>query len=252
MQLTLARNYDEKYMKRSSEWWSSIKYDGWRAYWDGKRLWSRSGKEIVPPRWWSSAMPHQALDGELYTKRGAYEKLSGILRSIDKSGWKQVKYHAFDMPKISGPFRKRYAKLKQLVARTSNTSPLRLVVHKPLRGDPQRLANAEIAKGGEGIMLRNPNSAYKKGRSSDLLKVKDTRDAEARVLHICLDKGGKMKALCVRMVRKPNAIFRLGTGFTAAQRLDRKYFRVGDVLTIKFNGFTAKGVPRHAVYLRHR
>ena len=39
-----------------------------------------------------------------------------------------------------------------------------------------------IAKGGEGIMLREPESMYKGGRSSSLKKYKDFFDAEVKVL----------------------------------------------------------------------
>ena len=39
-----------------------------------------------------------------------------------------------------------------------------------------------IAKGGEGVMLRRPESMYNGGRSSDMRKYKETLDTEVKVL----------------------------------------------------------------------
>ena len=39
-----------------------------------------------------------------------------------------------------------------------------------------------VKKGGEGVMLREPNSAYKPGRSSSLRKFKPFFDSEVKVL----------------------------------------------------------------------
>ncbi len=38
--------------------------------------------------------------------------------------------------------------------------------------------------GGEGLMLRQPNSYYAVGRSNTLLKVKNFFDSEAKVVHL--------------------------------------------------------------------
>jgi DNA ligase-1 len=43
-------------------------------------------------------------------------------------------------------------------------------------------ANDILAKGGEGVMLREPLSLYKRGRSTSLKKFKPFQDAELRVL----------------------------------------------------------------------
>lgn len=47
-----------------------------RAYWDGKKLWSRSGLLIVSPDYFTQGLPtHIELDGELFLGRG---KLANI------------------------------------------------------------------------------------------------------------------------------------------------------------------------------
>ena len=56
-------------------WLASEKLDGVRAYWDGRNLLSRNGKIIATPGGWSAHFPPFALDGELYTARGEFEKI---------------------------------------------------------------------------------------------------------------------------------------------------------------------------------
>jgi len=46
-------------------WVMSEKLDGIRAYWDGKRLLTRSGKVIHAPDWFLKDYPPFAIDGEL-------------------------------------------------------------------------------------------------------------------------------------------------------------------------------------------
>ena len=67
----------------------SEKLDGVRALWDGKQLRFRSGKAIAAPQWFTDKLPKTALDGELWLVRGAFDKLSGIVRkpqAIDSVG----------------------------------------------------------------------------------------------------------------------------------------------------------------------
>src|SRR4051812_34623257 len=50
-------------------WWMSEKLDGVRAYWDGKKLWSRLGNEFLAPDWFTAPLPAFPLDGELWGGR---------------------------------------------------------------------------------------------------------------------------------------------------------------------------------------
>ena len=53
----------------------SEKYDGVRAYWDGRQLRFRSGRVVQAPAWFISRLPTRALDGELWLGRGRFEAL---------------------------------------------------------------------------------------------------------------------------------------------------------------------------------
>ncbi|HZF81907.1 MAG TPA: DNA ligase, partial [Burkholderiaceae bacterium] len=82
-------------------------------------------------------------------------------------------------------------------------------------------------------------------------KVKPHDDAEARVVAHLPGQGrhaGRMGAL---LVRTPEGVtFRLGGGFTDAQRADPP--PIGSTVTYRFNGTSAAGVPRFARFVRVR
>lgn len=76
-------------------------------------------------------------------------------------------------------------------------------------------------------------------------------DAEATVLAHLPGKGrfaGKLGALRVRTTEGQE--FSIGTGFTDAQRESPP--AVGTVVTYRFRGLTAKGLPRFPSFLRVR
>jgi len=113
-----------------------------------------------------------------------------------------------------------------------------------------RLAEVAAAEG-EGLMLHHRQAPYRPGRSAHLLKLKMHEDAEARVVDHLPGKGkyeGMLGALLVE--RADGTRFRLGTGFTDAQRADPP--PPGTWVTYRHDGFTTKGLPRFARFLRVR
>ena len=108
-----------------------------------------------------------------------------------------------------------------------------------------------VAQGGEGLMLRRGNSLPTAGRSNDLLKVKRYQDAEAVVV-AHLPGEGKFEGMLgsVRVERADGRQFRIGTGFSDAER--RNPPRVGTMITYKHFGYTSTGLPRFASFLRLR
>ncbi len=115
----------------------SEKFDGVRAYWDGKTLRFRSGNVVNAPPWFIAKLPPQALDGELWLGRGRFEELSGMVRTehADDAAWKQIKYLIFELPDAPGPFAQRYAEIRTLV-RLLNWPQLQAVEQFRLRGSP--------------------------------------------------------------------------------------------------------------------
>ena len=102
---------------------------------------------------------------------------------------------------------------------------------------------------GEGVMLKNPNSAYEGKRSHQLLKVKRFEDTEATVYGH--QKGtGRISSMCGALLvrEKDGTEFKIGSGFTDEQR--RNPPKVGTVVTFKFQGRSKAGVPRFPIFMR--
>ncbi len=234
-------------------WWISEKYDGLRGYWDGRKLWSRKGTAIQAPDYFLAELPKDiALDGELWIGRGQFEEtLSTVLSQTPDERWKRVHFMVFDAPQAKGTFEERV----QLIAATlpKQNQFVKPVLQYPCKGTAHLLAERDrvVGLGGEGLMLRKPESDYAAGRSPTLLKVKPQDDAEATVLAHLPGKGkfaGKLGSLRVRTAE--GLEFSIGTGFTDAQREAPP--AVGSVITYRYRGLTAKGLPRFPSYLRAR
>ncbi|HEY4255772.1 MAG TPA: DNA ligase [Candidatus Udaeobacter sp.] len=234
-------------------WWMSEKYDGLRGYWDGRNLWSRKGNLIHAPDYFLAELPRDiALDGELWIGYGKFEDTISIVRSdTPDDGWKRVRFMVFDAPQAKGTFEERMQFLR--VTLPEGNRFVTVVAQKRCEGAAQLLAERDrvVRLGGEGLMLRQPGSAYEGGRSSTLLKVKPYDDAEATVIAHEPGQGkfaGKLGALRVRT--DDGREFSIGSGFTDAQRESPP--PVGTVITYRFRGLTAKGLPRFPSYLRVR
>src|SRR5438132_7278393 len=61
-------------------WWLSEKLDGVRAYWDGKQFLSRLGNRYYAPAWFTAGLPAEALDGELWLARKAFQQTMSVVR----------------------------------------------------------------------------------------------------------------------------------------------------------------------------
>ncbi len=250
--LMLANRYDDEI--ELNDYWVSEKLDGVRAYWDGKQLISRQGNKYHAPAWFISGFPTIPLDGELWSGRGTFDALSGAVRKSlpEDEEWQKIRFMVFDLPASTADFDHRLDELKALFS-TLATPYISLVEQQKI-ADKQALMNLldeTVNAGGEGLMLHSGRSFYRAIRSDDLLKLKRFQDAEAVVVAHMPGKGkfsGMMGALLVELDNGMQ--FKIGTGFTDAQR--RTPPPIGSVVTFKFTGRTAKGIPRFASFLRLR
>lgn len=236
-----------------SGWWMSEKYDGVRGFWDGKNLRTRNGNPIYAPDYFLAELPAGiALDGELWLGRGKFEETSStVLSDKPDERWKQVRFMVFDAPKAGGTFEERVKFIAStLPAKNAFVKP---VIHERCKNAAHLIAERDriVALGGEGLMLRKPESAYEAGRSPTLLKVKPADDAEAKVIAHLPGKGkyeGKLGSLRVRS--EDGREFSIGAGITDAQRETPP--PIGSVITYRHRGLTAKGLPRFPSFLRIR
>jgi DNA ligase-1 len=235
-------------------WLVSEKLDGVRALWDGHALRFRSGLPVSAPAWFTALLPAEPLDGELWLGRGRFEAVSGAVRRLQPRDdeWRALRYAVFDQPGESGPFSER-AKRLQALARGLASQQIQAVAQQRV-ADRQALSArlAEVVQGGgEGLMLHRADALWQPGRSNALLKLKPMHDAEAVVIGHVAGRGRHAGRLGALRVRSDDGVeFLLGTGFSDSQREDPP--PPGTVVTYRYRGSTAGGVPRFASFLRVR
>ena len=235
-------------------YWVSEKLDGVYAHWDGHALVSRAGNRYNAPAWFVAGFPTVPLAGELWMGRGTFDKLSGVVRrqTPDHAAWRQVRFMVFDLPAHRTDFNGRLQRLKEIFA-TLDSPTIALVVQRRVANHDALMALLDevVEGGGEGLMLRRAGSFHRAGRSADLLKLKRFEDAEAKVVAHLPGKGKYTGMLGALLLEMPNGRhFRVGTGFTDAQR--RSPPPLGATVTYKHYGHTNTGLPRFASFLRVR
>jgi len=181
-QLQLAQSWPAS--RSPQGFWVSEKFDGVRAVWDGQVLRFRSGRAISAPAWFVAALPHVPLDGELWIARGAFDRLSGVVRQAvpDDAAWRAVKYCVFDVLGHDGSFDERLRVLQAAVAAASVTwvGP---VAHQTVKDAQalQALLHETVRQGGEGLMLHRADALWASGRGDALYKFKPELDEEGVV-----------------------------------------------------------------------
>ena len=237
-----------------ADYWVSEKYDGVRGYWDGSQLWTRGGERVAAPAWFTAGWPAVPMDGELWAGQGQFSAAVSTVRQQvpNDAAWRQMRFMVFDLPAHGGTFDERIPALNTLVGTlgvpwVQAVPQTKVASHTAL----QTRMRQTVKAGGEGLMLHRGDSLYRGQRSDDLLKVKPHEDAEARVLAHIPGQGkhaGVLGALLVET--REGQRFKLGTGFTDAQRRDPP--AIGAWVTYRFRDTNPSGLPRFASFLRIR
>lgn len=224
------------------------------------------------------------LDGELICGEHdatVFNRTTSCVMSKDSE--EEFTYWVFDAVNIFEQYAER---LRNLRHELDNIQPLgmRLVPTKLCMNEEQLLEfEAEcLARGFEGVMVRDPNGPYKFGRSTlkegTLLKLKRFTDSEAKVIgfeeryhnenELKRDSTGKIDRSTAKAGLKPagdlgalvceredGVIFCIGTGFTAEERVDlwqRRDALIGKLVTFKHFEAGAIDKPRFPVFKAFR
>jgi len=217
-----------------------------------------------------AAYPDLILDGELYNHdlKNDFETIASCVRKqkltpadLAKSE-ALIQYHVYDHVSYHS-FEKRSQAIKldfMPKVRQRPEKPCVVSVPTHYAGTEDTLNELEqryVEQGYEGVMARAIDEGYESGRSSHLLKLKQFDDAEFFLLD--LEPGvGNRKGLATRAIlRHPSGKDTFAAGvigddaYTSAL-LTNKAMYIGYLWTIKFKGYTADKVPRHAKLYRIR
>ena len=166
--------------------------------------------------------------------------------------WRNITYNIFELPNAAGTFEQRAKRIAEIVKK-ANLPHLKAVAQFRIKDEAELNDKLKqvVKNGGEGLMLHRADALYETGRSANLLKLKPYFDAEAIVIAHTAGKGkyaGKLGAL---VVETPVGIrFKLGTGFTDAQRANPP--KIGSTVTCAYKDATKNGKPKFASFLRVR
>lgn len=237
-------------------WLMSEKMDGQYMYWggNGNQMYARGrgGRGDANPQNPPASFLHWlpkgiALEGEL----AHYTGQASRGQQAKKDGWKEACFWVFDAPELEAPYEERLAYL-QTLEKGWNTRYVRVVPQLGAATSHSRLAatlRSVVARGGEGLMLRDPKAAYEfidpnqRGpkRSKTLFKFKPFEDCECKVLG--MNASGARGYQCVL----PNGIeFGLSSlGKVACGR-------AGTIVNITCQGFLGNGKPQYPKAIRVR
>jgi DNA ligase-1 len=257
IKVTLAKKYEStpKMRKKVDGWLLFTKYDGSRGYYShkDKTFYSRGGKIITMPKKIIDEMPDNDLDGEFFLGPGTFHELSGFMRTLDKSTKKwpeNLRFIVFDRPDIKNSYFVRMPPNIVFKSKFLIQAPYTIIT--PATNLEQILAEAEET-GEEGLIMRNPNALYENKRTGNLLKYTSRFTDEAVVIGYEFGEGrlsDMMGALKVESMGENKVQFKVGTGFTYAQRKHASdIFSDGTVITFACKSFEDGGKPREPSFI---
>lgn len=231
--------------------WSE-KLDGIRAYWDGKSLYTRNGKKIHAPAFFTQNFPPFAIDGELWSKRGDFENIVSIIKNKNRSSeWKNLKFFIFEVPHQKGGLLERLQVLQDYL-KTHHAPFIEIIPQHSFNSTKELFIQLEhiTQNQGEGIVVRNKSTAYYTGRTKDSMKLKKYEDRECKITHYIQGQGKFEGMVGSFLCQDGEKSIKIGSGMDENFRKNPP--SVGTIITYKFFGYTSKGNPRFPTFLRIR
>jgi DNA ligase-1 len=256
-----------------SGWIMSEKLDGVRAFWDAtKGFRSRNHNQLQSPEWFArdlyKCVPKGfVLDGELHVPDANASTVSGILhRTSSKDEWSRVQFYVFD---VIGPlvnFAERSELLKEIVE-ACNCPELIFLPQTKVRNmqHAYQFYKSVVLAGGEGVVLKNPNSLYEHRRSSNMLKWKPVLSSEAKVVGFNVGAHQTLGSFQVALLDDPSIEFKLAGKMSKKFReqyvfrktklteiLSHEVPHLNDIVGFEYMNLSSAGVPRQAVFIGKR
>jgi DNA ligase-1 len=211
------------------------------------------------------------LDGELYCHGATLQTINSWIKKNRPESMK-IKYHLYDLPEQPGkeevPQKERIEALEALFkGPLAGTKFLELVPSIVVNNDDEvlQLHDHYVGLGYEGGIVRNMEAIYDYGhRSKDMAKVKAFSDDEFEVVDftsfqvsVADDESVVSLVDCVKWicVTKDGVRFEVVPKGTIEERRDwlvNAKENIGKKLTVRYIGFTEKGIPKFAVGIAFR
>ena len=252
-EMWLLQQFDPQVIQaRQQSFVYSEKLDGVRAFWDGKNLYSKGGKLLTPPSFFTQNFPPFAIEGELWSKRGDFENIVSILKSTKKKEkWRELKFYIFEVPNQQGGILKRLEVLEAYLA--SQPAPFISIIPQLQLNTLQALQDALSAitqAGGEGVVVREKDAPYYTGRNKKAMKLKLYEDRECKITSYVQGKG-KFENLVGSIICLDGDVeFKIGSGMSEDFRKNPP--KVGTIITYKYFGLNKNKLPKFPVFLRIR
>lgn len=190
------------------------------------------------------------LDGELYAHGLNFQENMRLIKKYRPGETEQIKYHVYDL--ISNqPFFKR--KVRGFIKDLDTC----VEVSTYEISNEIQLSNFHtlfLKEGYEGSIIRHGVEGYKKnGRSSNLLKYKDFKDIDVKIINIV--PADQRPSWGVPVLEYNGKTFQAGMKFSHKEReewLKNKKKYIGETAIIRFFEWTEDGLPRFPVCIGTR
>jgi DNA ligase 1 len=195
------------------------------------------------PKGWS-------LDGELYHHERSLQQIISMVKRAQPDNDK-IEFRAYDMVpgRFDTPFKDRLLLVYGLVNKMQG--PIDEVDTYEVNNMEEVMAlfHRFRDKGFEGAMWRDPESSYEPGkRSWGLIKIKDFDEDEFEITDV-LEATGRDSGTAIFECKTPRGkrftVRPMGSRAMRRQYLEDSETLIGEMLTVRFQGYSDEGVPLH-------
>ena len=258
-------------------WYSSFKLDGVRMlmfYKDGEiHTSSRGGKNYDNSTYhittndelkaFFKEHPDMILDGELYVHGHSLQELSGLARLKKETDRCDIlQYHVYDIVDTNLTFEERMPILEEIktklnlpdydpnISYENYTLQMQIVEHVPVKGwvNIKSLHDKSVAKGFEGIVLRDPSQPYGiNKRDKRMIKIKDYKEDEFEIIGYSDGLRPEDMVFKCKCGKKSFEAKPIGPRELKHEYLERMDEIIGKKATVKYFNFSADGIPTQPV-----
>jgi len=252
----LAHGYDKRSRNLRFPCYAQAKENGFRAIYDGMSFWSRQGNKVI-----AECVSHLQvslpvgilLDGELVLPEPfTFQQTCAAIKKYRSDVSKQLEYRVYDCYLEQEPDATmdiRLTAIEALLPPPGSLPKMRYVqTYKIVNLEELMWVHQQnTAAHREGTMARNIAGVYKpEHRSADLLKIKDTQDAEYPIVGYSEGQGKDAGTIVFTCRTLDGREFNVRPKGTDAER--RSMFKdganlIGQQLTVKYQTLTDFDVP---------